>query len=445
MEGVLTCFEAPNLPSFAKPDCLILPDVELDLNNAGDCSDGRSHASCSTDASVGARLSDTAEQSLSKTHHLLRHCLNNGQRQEALAHFSSQDVKEAAKEISRMGQRELQCKFKLVYGNTTHSNNNDWLRRKLFEAIGAAPLKANSKGKSRKPASKAKGRAQQQSAERAARGALLPAARPASYPPAGQQGQHSPATAAGAGLRFGGPQFQRVSNFQGLTPSALSLQKVFPPPPHAALASAGQVSLQPGAQQQYLQPKVVAGAPRPRSLSLLPPLPSSPLLGSVLDVQRYHSALSRDASDSDECSEGGASAVDEQHNNHASSPTPLIPPLALAPPSSYIDRPTQQQAQQQVHQGAGACQAGELQPSGLGSLDLGLPDTSKEWLHDAWGDASHVLGSFTLRTGTAPDGACPLLPPPSSSNSPTSTMMDDDELLLPLDLSAIASDTFGFA
>ena len=38
----------------------------------------------------------------------------------------------------------------MVYGSVTHSNNNDWLRRKLYEAIGAAPLKSATKGKSRK-------------------------------------------------------------------------------------------------------------------------------------------------------------------------------------------------------------------------------------------------------------------------------------------------------
>lgn len=89
-----------------------------------------------------------------RSHHLLKHCLSDGQRGEALAHFSSYDVKEAAKEISKMGQRDLQSKFKLVYGTATHSNNNDWLRRKLYEAIGAAPVKIVTKPKPRKLASK---------------------------------------------------------------------------------------------------------------------------------------------------------------------------------------------------------------------------------------------------------------------------------------------------
>ncbi|GAB4816633.1 hypothetical protein N2152v2_003679 [Parachlorella kessleri] len=78
-------------------------------------------------------------------HHLLRHCLNADQRRQALQHFGSDDVREAAREIGRMGQRELQLKFKLVYGNATHSNNNNWLRRKLYEAVGAAPMKVPTK------------------------------------------------------------------------------------------------------------------------------------------------------------------------------------------------------------------------------------------------------------------------------------------------------------
>jgi hypothetical protein len=110
----------------------------------------RSHNSSSTDMS---RLGDDPLDA-NRTHHLLKHCLSDGQRGEALAHFSTDDVKEAAKEISKMGQRDLQGKFRLVYGTATHSNNNDWLRRKLYEAIGAAPIKAATKSKPRKAGSK---------------------------------------------------------------------------------------------------------------------------------------------------------------------------------------------------------------------------------------------------------------------------------------------------
>lgn len=37
-----------------------------------------------------------------------------------------------------------------VYGSATKSNNNSWLRRKLYEAVGVTPLKASTKGKARK-------------------------------------------------------------------------------------------------------------------------------------------------------------------------------------------------------------------------------------------------------------------------------------------------------
>ena len=116
--------------------------------------DGRSNNSSSSDISRMDHLIDPNDPN--RTHHLLKHCLSDGQRGEALAHFGSDDVKEAAKEISKMGQRDLQSKFRLVYGTATHSNNNDWLRRKLYEAIGAAPIKAATKAKPRKAASKAR-------------------------------------------------------------------------------------------------------------------------------------------------------------------------------------------------------------------------------------------------------------------------------------------------
>ena len=113
--------------------------------------DGRSNYSSSTDMSRLNTEFDPNDDA-NRSHHLLKHCLSNGQRNEALAHFSTDDVKEAAKEISKMGQRDLQGKFRLVYGTSTHSNNNDWLRRKLYEAIGAAPIKATTKTKPRKAA-----------------------------------------------------------------------------------------------------------------------------------------------------------------------------------------------------------------------------------------------------------------------------------------------------
>lgn len=84
----------------------------------------------------------------SRQHHLLRHSLPSEQRgQGVLAHFGVDTISEAAKLIKKMSQRDLQAKFKTVYGARTFSNNNNWLRRKLFEAIGLDP----SKGAVKKP------------------------------------------------------------------------------------------------------------------------------------------------------------------------------------------------------------------------------------------------------------------------------------------------------
>lgn len=79
-------------------------------------------------------------------HHLLRHSLPEEARGEgALYHFGSVSVAEASKAIKKMSQRELQAKFRAVYNSVTNSNNNNWLRRKLFEAIGLDPTKGTAK------------------------------------------------------------------------------------------------------------------------------------------------------------------------------------------------------------------------------------------------------------------------------------------------------------
>jgi hypothetical protein len=44
-----------------------------------------------------------------------------------------------------MSQRELQATVRAVSGTKTFSNNNNWLRRKLFEAIGMDPGKSTAK------------------------------------------------------------------------------------------------------------------------------------------------------------------------------------------------------------------------------------------------------------------------------------------------------------
>lgn len=84
-----------------------------------------------------------------KTHHLLRHSLAPEERGEGvLIFFSTDSLAEAVKQVKRMSQRDLQAKFREIYGAKTHSNNNNWLRRKLFEAIGVDPAK----GAGKKPA-----------------------------------------------------------------------------------------------------------------------------------------------------------------------------------------------------------------------------------------------------------------------------------------------------
>lgn len=93
-------------------------------------------------------LAHSGSLDASRQHHLLRHSLPNEQRGHGvLSHFGVETISDAAKIIKKMSQRELQAKFKLVYGARTFSNNNNWLRRKLFEAIGLDP----SKGAVKKP------------------------------------------------------------------------------------------------------------------------------------------------------------------------------------------------------------------------------------------------------------------------------------------------------
>eukprot|EP00191_Tetraselmis_sp_GSL018_P007885 CAMPEP_0177599944 /NCGR_PEP_ID=MMETSP0419_2-20121207/13310_1 /TAXON_ID=582737 /ORGANISM="Tetraselmis sp., Strain GSL018" /LENGTH=284 /DNA_ID=CAMNT_0019092805 /DNA_START=527 /DNA_END=1381 /DNA_ORIENTATION=+ len=46
-----------------------------------------------------------------------------------------------------MGQRELQAKFQDVFQTPTYSNNNNWLRRKLMEAVGLQAPRIQKKSK----------------------------------------------------------------------------------------------------------------------------------------------------------------------------------------------------------------------------------------------------------------------------------------------------------
>ncbi|CAL8461745.1 g1276 [Coccomyxa elongata] len=80
----------------------------------------------------------------SRSHHLLKHALPEVDVKE---HFGSIEPKEITREINRLGQRDLQAKFRAVYGTQTFSNNNNWLRRKLLEAAGLQTPKATARGR----------------------------------------------------------------------------------------------------------------------------------------------------------------------------------------------------------------------------------------------------------------------------------------------------------
>eukprot|EP00887_Chlorella_sp_A99_P001904 scaffold18.g1904.t1 len=166
-------------------------------------------------AGPAAACGGAEQPEVHRTHHLLKHCLSNDQKGEALQYFNTNDVKEAAKDISRMGQRELQSKFKVVYGSVTHSNNNDWLRRKLYEAIGAAPLKSATKGKARKVAGASKPRKSVDSAlgghgHAHAHGHAGAERRRRSHDAALKSSPAAPALTAAARLKRGAPSSPRL-------------------------------------------------------------------------------------------------------------------------------------------------------------------------------------------------------------------------------------------
>ena len=77
---------------------------------------GSNASSCSGLYAGGSDDLSAQLDAAQRTHHLLKHCLSHDQRGEALLQFGTTDVREAAKEISRMGQRELQGKFRVSGG-----------------------------------------------------------------------------------------------------------------------------------------------------------------------------------------------------------------------------------------------------------------------------------------------------------------------------------------
>jgi hypothetical protein len=69
-----------------------------------------------------------------KLHHLTRHWLTSDEKGAvSMSRLGASSSKEAEHMIRSMGQRELRDGFKKVYGSSTSSYNNNWLRRKLYE------------------------------------------------------------------------------------------------------------------------------------------------------------------------------------------------------------------------------------------------------------------------------------------------------------------------
>lgn len=82
---------------------------------------------------------EQGEEHHPKLHHLTRHWLAPEDRgNSAIEHMGATSVKEAEQKIRGMSQKELRASFRKVYGTPTSSFNNNWLRRKLYEAVGAS-------------------------------------------------------------------------------------------------------------------------------------------------------------------------------------------------------------------------------------------------------------------------------------------------------------------
>ncbi|KAL4515641.1 hypothetical protein Ndes2437B_g07068 [Nannochloris sp. 'desiccata'] len=74
--------------------------------------------------------------SQSRRHHLLRHTLPfEAVGANAVHHFGVTNVPDALRAVQKMSQRDLQQAFERVYNVKSSSNNNNWLRKKLVEAL----------------------------------------------------------------------------------------------------------------------------------------------------------------------------------------------------------------------------------------------------------------------------------------------------------------------
>ena len=54
-------------------------------------------------------------------------------KEDRLRELTDAEKRAAAAEIGKMDQKALQLRFRIIYGKSTSSNNNAWLRRKLSE------------------------------------------------------------------------------------------------------------------------------------------------------------------------------------------------------------------------------------------------------------------------------------------------------------------------
>ena len=81
--------------------------------------------------------SSLPRDSLGRPHHLLKHRIEDGETGEKLLkHFpGAATVDQALARVCAMSQRDLQDSFSKVYKIRSHSNNNNWLRKKIMEAL----------------------------------------------------------------------------------------------------------------------------------------------------------------------------------------------------------------------------------------------------------------------------------------------------------------------
>lgn len=115
-----------------------IPDVELqDTDDPGTARAADCLAALAAAAAYDSEPGGRDRDSQSSKHHLLRHHLPEERRGlNAVAHFAGCDtIRQAVRKVQRMAQRELQQAFQLVYGTVSYSNNNNWLRKKLIEAL----------------------------------------------------------------------------------------------------------------------------------------------------------------------------------------------------------------------------------------------------------------------------------------------------------------------